>query len=539
MVIKISLILVLLSILPDNFKALADVDDQNNYNNDATLSSIKFSNYLGLNAVSSSRSSGCNTQAKSSESTKRQAMLHKEEDVDADISVKPREQSVKLHLKRWPVSHGTKSKASAFDSTARDLARIQILYRRITEKKNQNTISRKGREQPVSSTASISGNLIATLKSGASLGSGEYFMDVFVGTPPRVFSMILDTGSDLNWIQCVPCHDCFEQNGPHYDPNGSSSFRHINCHDPHCQLVSSPDPPRHCNTENKTCPYFYWYGDGSNTTGDFALEKFTVNLSNPSGRQNIKQVVDIMFGCGHWNRGKFHGAAGLLGLGRGPLSFTSQLQSSYGNSFSYCLVDINSNTSTTSKLIFGENKELLNQPNVNFTSLITGKESLDDTYYYLQIKSIMVGGEVLEIPEKVWDLSSEGAGGTIIDSGTTLTFFPNPAYNIIREAFREKIKGLPIKVDNTALDLCYNASGVQEIEVPEFGILFADGAVWNFPAENYFYQYDQEGVVCLAILETPHSALSILGNYLQQNFHLVYDTNKSRLGYSPTRCAEL
>ncbi|WOK99622.1 hypothetical protein Cni_G08334 [Canna indica] len=53
--------------------------------------------------------------------------------------------------------------------------------------------------------------LMANVESDVTLGSGEYFIDVFVWTPPRHFSLILDTGSDPNWIQCLPCHDCFEQ----------------------------------------------------------------------------------------------------------------------------------------------------------------------------------------------------------------------------------------------------------------------------------------------------------------------------------------
>ncbi|KAG5548550.1 hypothetical protein RHGRI_014041 [Rhododendron griersonianum] len=69
--------------------------------------------------------------------------------------------------------------------------------------------------------------LTATLESRVSLGSGEYFMDVLVGTPPRHYSLILDTGSDLNWIQCVPCYDCFEQNGPHYNPRESTRRNQI------------------------------------------------------------------------------------------------------------------------------------------------------------------------------------------------------------------------------------------------------------------------------------------------------------------------
>ena len=121
-----------------------------------------------------------------------------------------------------------------------------------------------------------------------------------------------------------------------------------------------------------------------------------------------------MFGCGHWNRGLFHGAAGLLGLGRGPLSFASQLQSLYGHSFSYCLVDRNSDANVCSKLIFGEDKDLLNHPNLNFTSLFSGKENSVDTFYYVQIKSIIVGGEVLNIPEETWQLSADGSGGSVV-----------------------------------------------------------------------------------------------------------------------------
>ncbi|CAN1229076.1 Aspartic proteinase nepenthesin-1 [Linum perenne] len=220
-------------------------------------------------------------------------------------------------------------------------------------------------------------------------------MDVFIGTPPKHFSLILDTGSDLNWIQCVPCHDCFEQNGPIYDPRESNSYRNISCHDPRCQLVSSPDPPLTCKGENQSCPYYYWYGDSSNTTGDFALETFTAEFT---------RVDNVMIGCGHWNRGLFHGAAGLLGLGRDP---------------------------------------------------------------------------------------------------------------------------------------CYNVSGAEKLELPEFKILFADGAVWDFPVENYFIWLQPGEVVCLAILGTPRSALSIIGNYQQQNFHILYDTKRSRIGYAPMKCADV
>ena len=89
------------------------------------------------------------------------------------------------------------------------------------------------------------------------------------------------------------------------------------------------------------------------------------------------------------------------------------------------------------------------------------------------------------------------------------------------------------------LKLCYNVSGFEAIELPDFGIMFEDGAVWDFPVENYFIEIEPGGVACLAILGTPHSALSIIGNYQQQNFHILYDLKNSRLGYAPVNCADV
>ncbi|TKY57205.1 Aspartic proteinase nepenthesin-2 [Spatholobus suberectus] len=562
MVLKVSLIVVLFVIcscvveaISRNHITITITTTTNSLNqNGSSLAAIKFPDHPSFSDVSSSGDTDCslsNSEQLGHSGPTMTSGEETDEEGEAFPAPKSHKQLVKLHLKHRSGSKDAEPKKSLIDFTVRDLTRIQNLNRRVIEKKNQNIISRLQRSQdqpkqsykpvvaPAASPASVvSGQLVATLESGVSLGSGEYFMDVFVGTPPKHFSLILDTGSDLNWIQCVPCIACFEQSGPYYDPKDSSSFRNITCHDPRCQLVSSPDPPKPCKGENQSCPYFYWYGDGSNTTGDFALETFTVNLTTPSGKSELKHVENVMFGCGHWNRGLFHGAAGLLGLGRGPLSFASQMQSLYGHSFSYCLVDRNSNASVSSKLIFGEDKELLSHPNLNFTSFAGGKENAVDTFYYVQIKSIMVDDEVLKIPEETWHLSAEGAGGTIIDSGTTLTYFAEPAYEIIREAFIKKIKGYALVEGFPPLKPCYNVSGIEKMELPDFGILFTDGAVWNFPVENYFIQIDRD-VVCLAILGTPRSALSIIGNYQQQNFHILYDMKKSRLGYAPMKCADV
>ncbi|XP_066399928.1 aspartyl protease family protein 2-like [Miscanthus floridulus] len=93
--------------------------------------------------------------------------------------------------------------------------------------------------------------------------------------------------------------------------------------------------------------------------------------------------------------------------------------------------------------------------------------------------------------------------------------------------------------DFPVLSPWYNVSGVEQPEVPLLSLLFTDGAVWDFPTENYFIRLDPDGIMCLAVLGTPRTSMSIIGNFQQQNFHVVYDLQNNRLGFAPWRCAEV
>lgn len=452
--------------------------------------------------------------------------------------------------------HERKSRKEALmESCARDQFRVQAFHQRVLQKVsnlgsgsdisikvsdialNNSALASASASALNSSSAGGTTQVIATLESGVSLGSGEYFMDVFIGTPPKHFSLILDTGSDLNWLQCSPCEDCYEQVGPKYDPSTSSSYSAIPCSSAQCGLVAPPGPETtadRCSNSSSSCRYFYWYGDRSNTTGDLSWETFSVNVT---GRRGPLRVPRVIFGCGHANRGLFHGAAGLLGLGRGQLSFASQLRELYSHKFSYCLVDRDSNASVSSTLVFGEDHRLAAHHDLQYTALVHTANAVD-TFYYVRIAAVTVGGERVDIPSAALDITAEGYGGTIVDSGTTLTYFAQPAYEKIRAAFEAQI-AYP-RLDLPPLGPCYNVSGVGDVKLPEFSIIFTDGSVWRFPAENYFIQLDPEdAVICLAFMGTPQDSLSILGNYLQQNFHILYDVDNSRLGFAPMTCAAI
>ena len=66
----------------------------------------------------------------------------------------------------------------------------------------------------------------------------EYAMTIYLGTPVQKFVLIVDTGSDLLWVQCKPCIQCYNQTNPVFDPAASASYSTADCENCNSRLVS-------------------------------------------------------------------------------------------------------------------------------------------------------------------------------------------------------------------------------------------------------------------------------------------------------------
>ncbi|XP_026386685.1 protein ASPARTIC PROTEASE IN GUARD CELL 1-like [Papaver somniferum] len=349
--------------------------------------------------------------------------------------------------------------------------------------------------------------------SGTSQGSGEYFSRVGIGRPPKPLYMVLDTGSDVTWVQCSPCTDCYQQTDPIFEPSSSSSYSQIMCNTDTCQALDVSA----CRAG--VCLYQVSYGDGSYTVGDFVSETLTFG--------NSSSVNNVSLGCGHDNEGLFVGSAGLLGLGGGSLSFPSQLKT---ESFSYCLVDRDS--SSTSTLDFGSSSEL-NVNNSVTTPLLRNNQL--DTYYYLGLTGLSVGGEMLTIPPSAFEVDESGNGGIIIDSGTAVTRLKTDVYNSLRDAFVEGTQNLPTTSGVAIFDTCYDLSTMRSVDVPTISLHFPGDKYIALPAKNYLVPVDSAGTFCLAFAPTS-SSLSIIGNIQQQGTRVTFDLVNSLVGFSASQC---
>ncbi|MQL72189.1 hypothetical protein Taro_004539 [Colocasia esculenta] len=353
--------------------------------------------------------------------------------------------------------------------------------------------------------------------SGLEEGSGEYFVRIGVGSPPRSQYMVIDSGSDVVWVQCQPCGQCYRQTDPVFDPAESASFAGVACGSAICGLLQNAG----CRAGR--CRYEVSYGDGSYTKGTLALETLTFGPTT---------VRNVAIGCGHRNRGLFIGAAGLLGLGWGPMSFVGQLGGQVGGAFSYCLVS-RGEESASGSLVFGRASAI--PAGAAWVPLLRSPQA--PSFYYVGLVGLGVGGSPLPLPEELFRLQPEtGYGGVVMDTGTAVTRLPAPAYEALRNTFVQNTVGLPRVAGGVSIfDTCYDLYGFSSVRVPTVSFHFSGGTVLTLPARNFLIPVDDVGTFCFAFAPSS-SALSIIGNIQQEGIQITFDSANGFVGFGPSTC---
>ncbi|KAK9062775.1 hypothetical protein SSX86_019965 [Deinandra increscens subsp. villosa] len=346
--------------------------------------------------------------------------------------------------------------------------------------------------------------------SGISQGSGEYFARIGLGTPAQSYFMVIDTGSDVNWLQCQPCEECYQQTDRIYNPSASSSYSALSCSSPQCASLDVTA------CRNNACLYQVSYGDGSFTVGSFVTETVSFGRSG--------SVPKVAIGCGHDNEGLFVGAAGLLALGGGSLSLPSQIKAT---SFSYCLVDRDSRSASTLEFNSAAPANSVTAPLLRNPKI--------RTYLYVGLTGISVGGRPLSIPPSIFAVDDSGRGGAIVDSGTAVTRLQTQAYNSLRDAFTQQARNLKPSTGFSLFDTCFDLSSMTRVAVPTVAFNFAGGKTLALRPENYLIPVDSRGKFCLAFAPTD-SSLSIIGNVQQQGTRVGYDLSKSVVSFTPHNC---
>ncbi|KAL5200883.1 hypothetical protein ABZP36_035237 [Zizania latifolia] len=389
-----------------------------------------------------------------------------------------------------------------------DAARVSSLQRRVGgggASSWEDEASKAQRRVPVTSGAKLRTlNYVATV----GLGGGEA-------------TVIVDTASELTWVQCAPCASCHDQQDPLFDPSSSPSYAVLPCNSSSCDALQvAAGTSGTCGDDQPACSYTLSYRDGSFSHGVLAHDKLSL----------AGEVIDgFVFGCGTSNQGPFGGTSGLMGLGRSQLSLISQTIDQFGGVFSYCL-PLKEYESSGSLVLGDDTSVYRNSTPIVYTSMVS--DPLQGPFYFVNLTGITIGGQ--EVESSGFSASSK----VIIDSGTIITSLVPSVYNPVKAEFLSQFAAYPQAPGFSILDTCFNLTGFREVQIPSLKFVFEGSVEVEVDSSGVLYFVSSDASqVCLALasLKSEYET-SIIGNYQQKNLRIIFDTLGSQIGFAQETC---
>ncbi|WOL05007.1 aspartic proteinase-like protein 2 [Canna indica] len=367
---------------------------------------------------------------------------------------------------------------------------------------------------------------------------GLYYTRVKLGNPSKEFYVQIDTGSDILWITCNPCSGCPTSSELNielefFDPHKSFTSSQITCSDERCTsgLLTGDALCSTSNSSSSPCGYSFQYGDGSSTSGYYVSDTiyFDTVLEN---EQTANSSATIVFGCSNYQLGELtkpdRAVDGIFGFGQHESSIISQLSSTgvIPRVFSHCFKGSGNGGGI---LVLGE----IIEPGIVYTPLIPSQ-----SHYNLYLESIAVNGKILSIDPSVFGISS--THGTIIDSGTTLAYLAEQAYdpfvNAIIAFVSSSVHSVPSKGNK-----CFISSASVDKSFPYVTLNFKGGASMPLKPENYLLQQgyvDNSIIWCIGWQKNQGSGISILGDIILKDKIIVYDIANQRMGWTDYDCSQ-
>ncbi|KAL4560444.1 hypothetical protein LXL04_032595 [Taraxacum kok-saghyz] len=363
---------------------------------------------------------------------------------------------------------------------------------------------------------------------------GLYFTKVKLGSPPREFNVQIDTGSDILWVTCSSCIDCPELSGfgiplNFFDSATSSTASPVSCSDSICSS-NFKTADASCSDQNDQCSYQFNYADDSGTSGHYVTDFLYLDtVVNPSTITNSS--APITFGCSTYQSGGLtksdKAMDGIFGFGQHDLSVISQLSAKgiTPKVFSHCL---RGDGAGGGKLVLGE----ILAPNMVYSPLVPSQP-----HYNLDLQSIVVGEQLLGIDPTVFETSDNG--GTIVDTGTTLTYLAPQAYYLFVDAITAVVSDLATSFPSNG-NQCYLMTSSTTTEIfPKVSLNFAGGASMILKPENYLVPGDPvEGGIPQCIgFQKANNGISVLGDLVLKDKIFVYDLSRNRIGWTDYDCS--
>ncbi|CAK8562494.1 unnamed protein product [Lathyrus sativus] len=349
--------------------------------------------------------------------------------------------------------------------------------------------------------------------------NGYYTTRLWIGTPPQMFALIVDTGSTVTYVPCSTCEQCGRHQDPKFQPDLSSTYHPVKC---------SMDC--NCDDDKVQCVYERQYAEMSTSSG--VLGEDVISFGNQSELAPQRAV----FGCENVETGDLYSqhADGIMGLGRGDLSIMDQLvdKNLVNDSFSLCYGGMD----------VGGGAMVLGGISPPSDMVFANSDPVRSPYYNIDLKEIHVAGKRLPLNPSVFD----GKHGTVLDSGTTYAYLPEEVFLAFKEAIVNELQSFNqiSGPDPNYNDLCFSGAGIDASQLsknfPVVDMVFGNGHKYSLSPENYMFRHSKvKGAYCLGIFQNGKDPTTLLGGIVVRNTLVMYDREQTKIGFWKTNCAEL
>jgi hypothetical protein len=276
------------------------------------------------------------------------------------------------------------------------------------------------------------------------------------------------------------------------------------------------------------------YAEQSSSSGILLEDEVSLHDGGPG--------VPVIFGCETRETGEIfkQRADGLFGLGNSDASVVNQLVAAgeIDDIFSLCFGVVEGD----GVLMLGDSPAA-NEVELQYTPMVPSPTH--PFYYNVRLDAISVGGDQLDISSNVFQ---EGYA-TVLDSGTTFTYIPTPAFQAFASAVEAyalqhglvRVRGPDPQYD----DICFGGApehtDVQAMAsvFPSFGLHFSPDATLTLGPLNYLFVHTfNSGKYCLGVFDNGHAG-TLLGGITFRNVLVQYDRQNERVGFGRAACKEL
>ena len=348
-----------------------------------------------------------------------------------------------------------------------------------------------------------------------------YYTTLYLGKDKSPQFYILDTGSSITTSPCSKCTSCGKHLNEKYKLENESQI--IPCQNAKCNYLSNS----RCLMNQ--CSFYVSYAEGSKLSGIYVNEDvFFETIDSENNITNSSYNIPIGCTTTETHLFKTQLADGIMGLNNNDKSFVNilhKLNAIKKNIFSLCFSHQGGYFS-----IGGVSTEHHLSKNISYIKILN--KNIGN--YLFQLNYIKIGDKKIEFNEKAF-----------VDSGTTISYFPNHKFNEIMKGFLElckknkkcgnlnRIKGLGYctEIDNEAEIESIVSEGWSNITFVFEGHEF----IWEPENYHFIYNNDNRLILCLGFDGDNRSNI-LLGTTFMHGYDIIFDKEVYRIGFVPADC---